>query len=392
MKKNYRSLLYTPLFLGFVFSNAQTKDTIRIPVKDSLATQTQKAVEVKYPQFQFKGIFQGRYTLGMTKDVDVNGLHHSDHSGTDNGFSLKYMRVQAQAQISKRTVVAVLANLADFKNDPKGGVLENAYIKYTFNPKIAITVGQFRPWFGIEETYPIDIIKSLDWSNQYSLFGKLGWTSFQIGASIGGQVKLGKLPLQYAVSVVNGNGKNQINDNDNGKQYSTRLVLGLSPKHNFNLGLNGGVGEVFSKKVYAVGVDVTGAIQFDPRWILDLQLEAKQATNHVLYNSLANNVRTSNPDDYLARGVYVLPNLRYNLNYKHLTAIDLSIRYEYLDSNFRIDSNPRQTFTPMLAMEFLKDYGARIQLGVQMDRYKKQKDNTNQYNNNLFIVQLQGRF
>ena len=46
----------------------------------------------------------------------------------------------------------------------------------------------------------------------------------------------------------------------------------------------------------------------------------------------------------------------------------------------------------MLAMEFLKDYGARIQLGVQMDRYKKQKDNTNQYNNNLFIVQLQGRF
>jgi hypothetical protein len=102
------------------------------------------------------------------------------------------MRVQAQAQISKRTVVAVLANLADFKNDPKGGVLENAYIKYTFNPKIAITVGQFRPWFGIEETYPIDIIKSLDWSNQYSLFGKLGWTSFQIGASHGGQVKLGK--------------------------------------------------------------------------------------------------------------------------------------------------------------------------------------------------------
>jgi hypothetical protein len=66
----------------------KTKDTIRIPVKDSLATQTQKAVEVKYPQFQFKGIFQGRYTLGMTKDVDVNGLHHSDHSGTDNGFSL----------------------------------------------------------------------------------------------------------------------------------------------------------------------------------------------------------------------------------------------------------------------------------------------------------------
>jgi hypothetical protein len=59
---------------------------------------------------------------------------------------------------------------------------------------------------------------------------------------------------------VNGNGKNQINDNDNGKQYSTRLVFGLSKKYNFNVGLNGGIGEVFSKKVYAVGVDLSSLI------------------------------------------------------------------------------------------------------------------------------------
>jgi hypothetical protein len=97
--------------------------------------------------------------------------------------------------------------IADFKNDPKSRVLENAYLKYTFNPKLALTVGQFRPWFGIEETYPIDIIKSLDWSNQYTEFGKLGWTSFQIGMSATGQLQLGEIPFQYAVSVVNGNGK-----------------------------------------------------------------------------------------------------------------------------------------------------------------------------------------
>ncbi|MCW3159818.1 OprO/OprP family phosphate-selective porin [Chryseobacterium oryctis] len=390
-KRNFRNLVFVPLFVGVILSNAQTKDSVRAPLADSLSVKP-KAPEIKYPQIQFKGLFQSRYTLGMTKDVDVNGLHHSDHSGTDNGFLIKYMRAQAQVQISKRTEVVVLANLADFKNDPKGGVLENAYIKYTLNPKIAVTVGQFRPWFGIEETYPIDIIRSLDWSNQYSQFGKLGWTSFQIGVSVGGQVKLGKLPLQYAVSVVNGNGKNQINDNDNGKQYSTRLVLGLSPKYNLNLGLNGGVGEVFSKKVYAVGVDVTGNVKLNSLLSLDIQLEAKQATNHVLYNSLAENVRTSNPDDYLVRGIYFLPNLRYEVNYHNLNAIDLSVRYEYLDSNFRLNSNPRQTITPMIALEFLKNYGARIQLGLQMDRYKKQMENTNQYNSNLFIVQVQGRF
>ncbi|MCL1670634.1 porin [Elizabethkingia ursingii] len=390
--RKYRKFIFIPLLLGALFSNAQTKDSVKVPVKDSLTAKKQEVAEVKYPQFQFKGLFQGRYLVGMTKDVDVNGLHHSDHSGTSNNFMIKYMRVQMKAQISKRTEVVALANLADFKNDPKGRVLENAYIRYTFNPKIAITVGQFRPWFGIEETYPVDIIKSLDWSNQYTEFGKLGWTSFQIGASVGGQVQLGKMPLQYAVSVVNGNGKNQINDNDNGKQYSTRLVLGLSPKYNFNLGLNGGVGEVFSKKVYAVGVDVTGDIKFDSRWSLDMQLEAKQATNHILYNSLAEDVRTSNPDDYLVRGVYFLPNFRYEINHKNLSALEFSCRYEYLDNNFRRDSNPRQTITPMFGLEFLKNYGARIQLGMQIDRYKKQVENTNQYNNNLFIVQVQSRF
>ncbi|MCJ7932916.1 MAG: OprO/OprP family phosphate-selective porin [Chryseobacterium sp.] len=362
-------------------------------IQDSLQTKTQQEEDhVKYPQLQIKGLFQARYLVGMTKDVDVNGLHHADGSGTSNNFMLKYMRVQVRAQISKRTEVVALANLADFKNDPKSRVLENAYLKYTFNPKLAITVGQFRPWFGIEETYPIDIIKSLDWSNQYAEFGKLGWTSFQIGISATGQLQLGEIPFQYAVSVVNGNGKNQVNDNDNGKQYSTRLLFGLSKKYNFNVGLNGGIGEVFSKKVYALGVDLSSLIKFDPRWSLDMQLEAKQATNHVLYNSIDPEVRPENPDQYLIRGVYFLPNVRYEINHKNLSAFELSCRYEYLDTNFRMASNPRQTITPMFGLEFLKNYGARIQLGVQFDRYKYQVENTSQYNNNLFIVQVQSRF
>lgn len=64
--------------------------------------------------------------------------------------------------------------------------------KYTFNPKITFTVGLFRPWFGIEETYPIDVLQSLEWD------------------------------------------KNRINNNDHSKQYSSRLVSGLS-QINFTL-------------------------------------------------------------------------------------------------------------------------------------------------------------
>ncbi len=365
--------------------------TVNGQIKDSTEA-VQKEENIKYPILQIKGLFQARYLVGVSKGIDVNGLHHSDGSGTDNNFMLKYMRVQARAQISKRTEVVVLANLADFKNDPKSRVLENAYLKYTFNPKLAFTVGQFRPWFGIEETYPIDIIKSLDWSNQYTEFGKLGWTSFQIGISATGQLQLGEIPFQYAISVVNGNGKNQVNDNDNGKQYSTRLVFGLAKKYNLNLGLNGGIGEVFSKKIYGLGIDLSSLVQFDPKWSLDMQLEAKQATNHPLYFAVAPELRPNNPDEYLIRGAYFLPNLRYEINHRNLSAFELSCRYEYLDTNFRLNSNPRQTITPMFGLEFLKNYGARIQLGVQFDRYKHSIANTTQYNNNLFIVQVQSRF
>ncbi|SIT15484.1 porin [Chryseobacterium gambrini] len=144
------------LFLCIVFF------TVNIKAQTSDSADSKKNQDdVKYPVLQVKGLFQARYLVGTTKNVDVNGLHHEDGSGTDNSFIVKYMRVQMRAQISKRTEVVALANLADFKNDPKSRVLENAYLKYTFNPKLAFTVGQFRPLFGIEETYPIDIIKSL---------------------------------------------------------------------------------------------------------------------------------------------------------------------------------------------------------------------------------------
>lgn len=361
-------------------------------VVDSLAPPQKQEEVIKYPQFQFKGLFQGRYMMETAKNVDVNGLQHSDGSGTDNSFMIKYMRVQVRAQISKRTETVVLVNLADFKNDPKNKVLENAYLKYTFDPKLAITVGQFRPAFGIEDTYPIDIIKSLDWSNQYTEFGKLGWTSFQIGASASGKAKIGEMPINYAVTVANGNGKNQVNDSDNGKHYSSRVVLGLNKKYDLNLGLNGGVGEVNSRKIYAVGLDLSSLVRFDSRWSLDTQIEAKQATNHPLYFATAVEARPSNPDEYLMRGIYVLPNLRYEINHKNLSALEFSCRYEYLDPSFKTNSNPRQTITPMVGLEFLKDYGARIQLGMQFDRYKHQFEDTTQYNRNLFIVQVQSRF
>ena len=346
---------------------------------------------ITYPQFQFKGLFQARYLESTGDNVDVLGLHHSTGEVTQSSFDIKRMRVGLNTKLSEATEVVILVNLADFKSDPKSKVLENAYGKYTFNKYLALIGGQFRPAFGIEELVPVDIIKSFDFSNQYYEFGKNGWTSFQIGASATGTFDLGKIPVNYAVSVLNGNGKNQEKDKDNGKQYSARWVFGLSKVHKINLGLNGGIGKVSKEKVFALGADITSDFKLTDRLSFDLQIEYKQGTNHNLYFSLPAESRTPNVDDYQMRGVYFLPNLRYIVDYKKLTSLEVSCRFESFDNNYKINSNVRQTYTPMVSLEFGKAYTGRIEMGFEMDRFDKSIPDTSFYNDDLFIIQLQLR-
>lgn len=370
------------VFLIPLFMNAQT-------------AETQKAVDsessIKYPQFQFKGLFQARYLESFGDNVDVLGVHHSTGDVTQSSFDIKRMRVGLNTKLSEATEVVILVNLADFKSDTKGKVLENAYAKYTFNKYIAVLGGQFRPAFGIEELVPVDIIKSFDFSNQYYEFGKNGWTSFQIGASATGNFDIGKMPVNYSVSVLNGNGKNQEKDNDNGKQYSSRFVFGLSKQHKINLGLNGGIGKYAKEKVYAVGADITSDFRLTDRFTFDLQIEYKQGTNHNLYFSLPVDSRTDDVADYQMRGIYFLPNVRYQIDYKKLTSLELSCRYERFDPSYKIDSNVRQTYTPMISLEFGKAYTGRIEMGFEIDHFDRNIPDTSTYSDNLFIIQFQCR-
>jgi hypothetical protein len=347
--------------------------------------------EVKYPQYQLKGLLQARYLESFGDNVDVLGAHHSTGDVTQSSFDIKRMRVGLNTKLSEATEVVILVNLADFKSDTKGKVLENAYGKYTFNKYIALTGGQFRPAFGIEELVPVDIIKSFDFSNQYYEFGKNGWTSFQIGASATGSFDAGKIPVSYAVSVLNGNGKNVEMDKDNGKQYSTRWVFGLSKEYKINLGLNGGFGKVFKEDVFAIGADITSDFKLTDKFTFDLQIEYKQGTNHNLYFSLPADQRVGEVSNYQMRGVYFLPNLRYVVNYKKLTALELSCRYETFDPSYKINSNVRQTYTPMISLEFGKAYTGRIEMGFEIDRFDRSIPDTSTYNDELFLIQLQLR-
>ncbi|WP_289662763.1 porin [Flavobacterium panacagri] len=358
---------------------------------DVNAGEKKEESEIKYPQYQLKGLLQARYLESFGDNVDVLGVHHSAGDVTQQSFDIKRMRVGLNTKLSEATEVVILVNLADFKSDTKGKVLENAYGKYTFSKYIALTGGQFRPAFGIEELVPVDIIKSFDFSNQYYEFGKNGWTSFQIGASATGAFDIGKIPVNYAVSVLNGNGKNVELDKDNGKQYSTRWVFELSKEHKINLGLNGGFGKVFKEDVFAVGADITSDFKLTDRMSFDLQIEYKQGTNHNLYFSLPAESRVGDVSNYQMRGVYFLPNLRYVINYKKLTAVELSCRYETFDPSYKVNSNVRQTYTPMISLEFGKAYTGRIEMGFEIDRFDRNVPDTSTYNDELFLIQLQLR-
>jgi len=356
---------------------------------NSYAQEAVKTDSVKV-KITMKGLFQSRYSFSTHKDIDLNGLHHTDGKAVYNDFDIKRARLQFASKISDRTDVVLLLNLADFKSDPKNKVLENAYITYRLNQYINLKMGQFRPAFGLEDMYPVDVIKSMDYSNQYTAFGNNGWQSFQIGASLYGAVK-SELPIKYEVSVVNGNNRNQVMDNDNGKHFSSRVELGLQKHLQIKLGLNGGLALVSGSRVYASGIDLSGIFPLAKKWSLEMETEVKQGNNHTLFYGLDSAKRIGSVAQYQMRGMYILPNLRYAINYHRLSSLEFSCRYEYFDNDFKHASNARQTWTPMVSAEFLKAYNARIQVGVNVDRYKRNVPATTQYNNELFIIQVQSR-
>ncbi|WP_212000757.1 porin [Chitinophaga sp. HK235] len=338
------------------------------------------------------GVFQARYTLSLKSNIDVNGVHQTDEEKevVRNSFSIKRARLQVKAQVSDRFTASCLVNFADFASDPKGKVLENAFISYRWNDAVNFTVGQFRPSFGLEDLYPVDIIQSMDFSNQYYAFGNNGWQSFQVGVSMFGTFrKMARWPIKYAINVVNGNNRNQISDDDNGKLVSTRLEFG--DMNRLSLGLNGGFGAVRRYGVYALGIDFSGVIPLAEKLDLQLQTEFKQCTNHRLFYSLADSLRKGPLSDYQMNGVYVLPNFRYKINYHKLTSIEVSMRYEYFNEDFRHAGNARRSYIPMISLAFLKDYGGRIQLGMQIDDYDKDIPGTKTHSSNLMIVQVQCR-
>jgi hypothetical protein len=337
----------------------------------------------------FSGLLQTRYLASVTKNVDVNGKNFlpTDANGKiTNTFMLKRARFVVKGTVNDHFSANLLVNFAEFNSDPANKVLENAFVKYSLNKHLNMMAGQFRPFFGIEDVVPNDIIRTLDYSNQYYAFGASGWQSFQTGVAVYGDINKGG-QFRYYAGAYNGNNRNQASDNDNAKNIYARLEADLLK--GLTLGFNAAQGSMGAGMGDAIGVDIKGALTLNERWELSLGGEYKNGTNFALYKSL-----TVKPDldDVRMQGFYIFPIVRYNYNKRRVRAIELSSRYEYLNDNYRLDHNSRQTIIPNVSLIFADDFYAAIQMGVSIDMYQKNVPLTTAYNHNLAYLQLQVRF
>ncbi|WP_343305379.1 porin [Chitinophaga niabensis] len=334
----------------------------------------------------FAGVVQTRYVASLTRHVDVNGKHYDPavDKGTSNSFLVKRARIMVKANINDHFSANILANFADFSGNPANKVLENAFIKYSLNKHFNVQAGQFRPFMGIEDIMPVDIIRTVDFSNQYYAFGKNGWQSFQVGLSVFGDINA-QGNLRYYAGVYNGNNRNENTDDDDTKNLYARIET--SPLDDLTIGVNAGTGSLGKSAIgNAYGIDATTRISLSRKWKLLLMGEYKSGTDFIAYN--ADTVRPKPAiSQYRMKGFYFFPTLRYEYHRPRVRAMEFSARYEYFDEN----SNPRQTIVPNVSFIFADNFYAALQTGVTIDLFKKDIPLTTNYSRNLVYVQLQIR-
>lgn len=335
-------------------------------------------------KFKLNALVVGRYTTSLNKNIDHLGQHHADEDFVSNSFEMQYARLSTTFFINDRISTSIMLNLADFKKEQLNGkVLENAFITYSHNSFLKLRFGQFRPFFGLEDLHPFQLDNSYAWSRQYSLFGRNGWQSFQIGAAAFGSLKSNI--LSYYLTVYNGNNKNVIGDNDSSKNLTLRLEY--MPISVLKIGLNGGKANYKGQTASAYGIDGQLQQPLGNRFDLDINAEYKKGTNFEAFRN--SGVALPNLDDYNMEGFYFLSRLRYKLHAPRLRALELSFRQEYLDRNTAVEDDELMSYVPMASLVFAGHYDAKLSLVGVINDYKSNIPGTSQYDSNKMLIQFQ---
>ena len=335
-------------------------------------------------KFKLNALVVGRYTTSLNKNIDYLGQHYTDEDVVSNSFEMQYARLSTTFFINDRISTSLMVNLADFKKEQVSGkVLENAFITYYHNSLLKLRFGQFRPFFGLEDLHPFQLDNSYAWSRQYSLFGRNGWQSFQIGAAAFGSLKSNI--FSYYLTVYNGNNKNIIGDNDSSKNLTLRLEYMPIPV--LKIGLNGGKASYNGHKASAYGIDGQLQQPLGNRFDLDINAEYKKGTNFEAFRLSEDPL--PNLDNYTMEGFYFLYSLQYRLQAPRLRALELSFRQEYLDKNTAVEDDEINTYVPMLSLVFAGSYDAKLSLVGVINDYKHNLPGTSQYDSSKMLVQFQ---
>lgn len=386
----------------FIFSgmfHAQVKDSVKTaaPVQKDTLSKPKSASEpesklkkfVKNNSFNF--VLIGGYSAALSDSTDSNGGYVAlpkDYS--NNGFYLRYARFSGKFAVTPRIEAEFLVNLADFKaSNVSTRVLESASATYKLNPFFNFRIGQFRPYYGIENLYAVQFQKSYYRSNTYLLMSNCNWQSFQQGASVYGSLSPLKIPLKYYFNVYNGNGKNKDLDDNKSKNFSTRLETDFSK--NFILGLNFATSRLYGKQVGAFMADLQTSNPLGKHFTLNT--ESTFAYGNNTYDAQLHSATTDQVNDYKFRSFYILPMVQYALKTKNVDALEFSFRYENMYSNLSAEKNLRSTYTPMLSVLFAADYASKISVAAVIDDYDKHRIGTKLYHDSQFLVlQFQFKF
>ena len=339
-------------------------------------------------KFKLNALVVGRYAASLNENIDHSGQHFigGNEDLVSNSFEMQYVRLSTNFFINDKISTSILVNLAEFKNDNVNGkVLENAYVSYRHNSHLNIIMGQFRPFFGLEDLYPFQLDNSYAWSNQYFLFGRNGWQSFQVGAAVFGSLKSNKIPVSYYLTAYNGNNRNAMGDNDSSKNITFRLEYFPVPV--LKIGVNAGSARFKRQPATAFGIDTQFRRALGDRFDIDVNAEYKNGTNFEAFRNAE--VSMPNLDNYRMEGFYSLFKLRYRLMEPRFRALEFSFRQEYLDSNTLVRFNERRTFVPMLSLVLAGDYDAKLSLVGVINDYKSNLPGTTQYDSKKLLIQFQ---
>ncbi len=384
------------LLAGFIFLHANTAFA-QIKNTDSISPK----------KIKLTSVIIANYSLSLDRYTDVQtGIHNikTDSGVVNNSFSFRYIRVQGNYDLTSNIDAAILVNFAELKNANADfhKVIEMAYMRYKFFKEgyLNLQFGQFRPYTQVEDLYPIQMHKSYYWSNQYMALSSSNWTSFQVGAALTGSLKKMNIPLNYYLTVWNGNGRvvtvvnstAQTNgDNDNSKNVAVRLEY--EPIKDIVLGVSNAGTKYLGKAMSSFSADIRVNHKFNRKW--EAELEASYTNAHDVAAIITATCSTTLPkevdyNNYKMKGLYIIPLIRYNHGLSKLKSTELTCRYDYWQQDIS-SNNPRTTIAPMLNFNLSDNYGARFQIIGIINKYKTPVTNVNSaiYNSNQLAFQVQ---